>query len=107
MKTAKKTAQQPKPFTSTLPALGSFVERNHEAIASLSLALEEIEYQYATFSTEAVTEYTRKAIVDQLGEHCKRQSEDLEKLLDGIKALDQPAAAAPEGGKVHQLRPAG
>jgi hypothetical protein len=92
----KDKPQTPPSPLSLLSTQAYFVDANHEGIAALSLALDEIEGQYVSFSTDVVTNYVRAAIVDKLGERSKAQCQDIHDLLGQIKALGQ--APVTEGG---------
>ncbi|MCX5733729.1 MAG: hypothetical protein NTW68_05330 [candidate division NC10 bacterium] len=101
MKTAKaaKPAPKDKPKTAgptmyskpspldLVSSRASMLSMGHEDLESLSLALDEIEFQYASFSTDKVRDYARAAIVEKLDVVCKRQREDFDELFLCIKAL--------------------
>ena len=59
----------------------------HDSLDHLSLALNEIEFQYASFSTDKVRDEARAAIVEKLDVVCKRQREDFDALFLCIKAM--------------------
>jgi hypothetical protein len=99
MKTTRKPAEKQAKMSPPSPldlvsSQARIVEITHDSIAALSLALEEIEYQYVDFSTDAVKDYVRAAIIDKLSSYSKLQCEAIYKLFDRIKALGQVPAAA-------------
>jgi len=84
----------PKPSPWSLASgRASMLDMDHKDIESLSLALNEIEFQYASFSTDKVRDSVRAAIVEKLEVVCKRTREDVDELFVCIKALGPEPAA--------------
>jgi hypothetical protein len=97
----KKSQPAPKDKPQTRPSpldlvssRASMLSMGHEDLESLSLALNEVEFQYVSFSTDKVRNYARAAIIEKLDVVCKRQREDMDELFNCIQVLRQTPAAA-------------